>query len=153
MAAAIIIIPIRWCAAAIGSCRSTSTFPAARRPPRPCSTASCNCSVRSAAKARSSDEGDGVSDPPRDGEGDHAKHGGGGFAPRSVPPPPRRFASRSPSPYRGGFLVGSPAPLVQPRDGIADAIKDAIGPAFLSARDEVDEVSIDVRRESVADVI
>ena len=43
-----------WCAAATGSCRSTSTSPAARRPPRPCSTASCSCSGRSAATARSS---------------------------------------------------------------------------------------------------
>ena len=41
-------------------------------------------------------------DPPRDGEGDHAKHGGGGSASRTTPPPPRRAASRSPSPSRGG---------------------------------------------------
>jgi bifunctional non-homologous end joining protein LigD len=37
--------------------------------------------------------------PPRDGEGDHAKHGGGGSLPRSTPPPPR--SARSPSPSRG----------------------------------------------------
>ena len=49
--------------------------------------------------------------------------------------------------------MGSPAPLIQPRDGIADAIKDAIGAAFISAKDEVGEVSIDVRRESIADVV
>src|SRR4051812_918704 len=42
-------------------------------------------------------------DPPRDGEGDHAQHGGGGPATRTGPPPPRRPASRSPSPSRGGF--------------------------------------------------
>jgi NADH-quinone oxidoreductase subunit C len=47
----------------------------------------------------------------------------------------------------------SPAPLVQPRTGIIDAVRDAIGSAFLSAKDEVEEVSIDVRRESVADVL
>jgi NADH-quinone oxidoreductase subunit C len=49
--------------------------------------------------------------------------------------------------------VASPAPLVQPREGIIDAVKDAIGSAFIAARDEVGEVSIDVRRESVAEVI
>jgi NADH-quinone oxidoreductase subunit C len=49
--------------------------------------------------------------------------------------------------------VASPAPLVQPREGIVDAVRDAIGSAFLSAKDEVGEVSIDVRRESIADVV
>jgi NADH-quinone oxidoreductase subunit C len=47
----------------------------------------------------------------------------------------------------------SPAPLVAPREGIIEAVKAAIGGAFLSARDEVGEVSIDVARESVADVL
>jgi len=47
----------------------------------------------------------------------------------------------------------SPAPLVPPREGIVDAVKSAIGGAFLSAKDEVDEVSIDVARESVSDVL
>ena len=49
--------------------------------------------------------------------------------------------------------MSSPAPLIQPREGIIDAVKAAIGDAFLSAKDAVGEVSIDVRRESVADVI
>ena len=49
--------------------------------------------------------------------------------------------------------MGSPAPLVKAREGIVDAVKAAIGPAFLFAKDEVDEISIDVARESVADVI
>ena len=49
--------------------------------------------------------------------------------------------------------MSSPAPLVPAREGIIDAVKAAIGEAFLSARDAVGEVSIDVRRESVADVI
>ena len=49
--------------------------------------------------------------------------------------------------------MSSPAPLVQPREGIIDAVKTAIGDAFLSAKDAVGEVSIDVRRESVAEVI
>jgi NADH-quinone oxidoreductase subunit C len=47
----------------------------------------------------------------------------------------------------------SPAPLVAAREGIIDAVKTAIGSAFLSAKDEVGEVSIDVARESVADVL
>ncbi|NNM77491.1 DNA ligase D [Sphingomonas sp. ID1715] len=44
-------------------------------------------------------------DPPRNGEGDQAKPGGGGprRRPQSAgPPPPRGSASRSPSPSRGG---------------------------------------------------
>ena len=49
--------------------------------------------------------------------------------------------------------MASPAPLVQPREGITGAVEAAIGDAFLSAKDEVGEVSIDVRRESVADVL
>ena len=47
----------------------------------------------------------------------------------------------------------SPAPLIKPREGIIETVKAAIGDAFLSAKDEVGEVSIDVRRESVADVL
>jgi NADH-quinone oxidoreductase B subunit len=54
MAAATITIPIRWCAAATGWCRSTSMYPAARPPPRRCCTAFCCCRRRSAAPARSS---------------------------------------------------------------------------------------------------
>ena len=49
--------------------------------------------------------------------------------------------------------MGSPAPLVRARDGIVDQVKAAIGSAFLSAKDEVDEVSIDVARDSIADVL
>ena len=49
--------------------------------------------------------------------------------------------------------MGSPAPLVPVREGIADQVKAAIGSAFLSAKDEVGELSIDVARESVADVL
>lgn len=40
--------------------------------------------------------------PPRDGEGDRAKRGGGGPESRAEPPSPRRFATRSPSPSGGG---------------------------------------------------
>src|SRR5690348_4095473 len=53
MAAATTTIPTRWFAAATASCRSTSTFPAARRPLKRCSTASCNCRTRSRERTRS----------------------------------------------------------------------------------------------------
>src|SRR5205814_5639635 len=48
--------------------------------------------------------------PPRNGEGDHAakRNGGGGphlHARCARPPPPRRFASRSPAPVRGGIMI------------------------------------------------
>jgi 23S rRNA pseudouridine2605 synthase len=42
----------------------------------------------------------GLRGPPRDAEGDHAKHGGGEAG--TTPPPPRRDAPRSPSPSPGG---------------------------------------------------
>jgi NADH-quinone oxidoreductase subunit C len=42
---------------------------------------------------------------------------------------------------------------VQPREGIIDEVKAAIGDAFLSAKHVANEVSIDVRRESVNNVI
>src|SRR5579875_3577221 len=54
MAAGTIIIPIRWCAAATGWCRSTSTCRAARRPRRRSCTAFSSCSVRSAGRGPSS---------------------------------------------------------------------------------------------------
>ena len=44
-------------------------------------------------------------------------------------------------------------PRIPVREGIVDEVKAAIGDAFLSARDEVEEISIDVRREKVADVL
>ena len=47
----------------------------------------------------------------------------------------------------------SNVPRIPVREGIADDVKAAIGEAFLSFKDEVGEVSIDVRRESVADVL
>jgi bifunctional non-homologous end joining protein LigD len=45
--------------------------------------------------------------PPRNGEGDHAQHGGGGVVPGSAPPPPRAKGARSPSP--GGARGGLPS--------------------------------------------
>ena len=49
--------------------------------------------------------------------------------------------------------MASPAPHVKAREGIVEAVQAAIGSAFLFAKDEVDEISIDVARESIADVI
>ena len=47
----------------------------------------------------------------------------------------------------------SNVPLVPAREGIVDEVKAAIGDAFLSVKDEVGEISIDVKRESVAEVL
>ena len=47
----------------------------------------------------------------------------------------------------------SNVPQIPAREGLVDEVKAAIGDAFLSAKDEVDEVSIDVQRESVAEVL
>ncbi len=44
-------------------------------------------------------------------------------------------------------------PRILPREGLADEVKAAIGTAFLSSKDEVGELSIDVARESIADVL
>jgi len=49
--------------------------------------------------------------------------------------------------------MASPAPLVPVRNGIAEQVQAALGAAFLSLKDEVDELSIDVARESVAEVL
>ena len=49
--------------------------------------------------------------------------------------------------------MASAAPLVPAREGIIDQVKAALGPAFLSAKDEVGEVSIDVARESAAEAL
>lgn len=47
----------------------------------------------------------------------------------------------------------SVAPLIPAREGLIDAVKAALGPIFLSAKDEVGEVSIDVARESAAEAL
>ena len=47
----------------------------------------------------------------------------------------------------------SHVPRIPVREGLIDEVRAAIGDAFLSTKDEVDELSIDVRRESVADVL
>ncbi len=46
----------------------------------------------------------------------------------------------------------SPAPRIAPREGIIDEVKAAIGEAFLGALDAVGEITIYVRRESIAEV-
>jgi bifunctional non-homologous end joining protein LigD len=52
----------------------------------------------------------GLKAPPRNGEGDQTKSGGGGPVPGSAPPPPR--SARSPSPSRGG---SKPPPFRAPQ--------------------------------------
>ena len=47
----------------------------------------------------------------------------------------------------------SNVPQIPVLEGLVDEIKAAIGDAFLVAKDEVGEVSIDVKREGVADVL
>lgn len=49
--------------------------------------------------------------------------------------------------------MNNSAPRIAAREGIIDAVKAAIGAAFIEAKDEVDEVSITVQRESIVDVI
>ncbi len=58
--------------------------------------------LRSVKTDRTLDEIAAGKAPPRHGEGDHAKHGGGGPGTRAGPPPPRAKGARSPSPSRGG---------------------------------------------------
>ena len=45
------------------------------------------------------------------------------------------------------------APRIASREGVIDAVKAAIGDAFIEAKDAVEEVSITVRRESIVDVM
>jgi NADH-quinone oxidoreductase subunit C len=49
--------------------------------------------------------------------------------------------------------MASPAPLVPAREGIIDAVRAAAGNAFISGKEEVGETSIDVVRESIAEVL
>jgi len=44
------------------------------------------------------------------------------------------------------------APLIAPQAGLIDAVKAAIGQAFVEAKDAVDEVSITVNREAIVEV-
>ena len=47
--------------------------------------------------------------------------------------------------------MASPAPRIAPREGLADALKGALGERMLGLKDAVGELSIDVRREDAAD--
>ena len=49
--------------------------------------------------------------------------------------------------------MGFQVPHIAPREGLAEQVREAIGDAFLSAKDEVGELSIDVRRDAVADIL
>jgi NADH-quinone oxidoreductase subunit C len=47
----------------------------------------------------------------------------------------------------------SQVPRIPVREGIIDEVQAALGDMFLLAKDEVDEVSIDIRRERIADAL
>ncbi len=49
--------------------------------------------------------------------------------------------------------MASPAPLITGHDGVIDAVRAAIGAAFVDGAVAVDEASITVARDSVADVL
>ena len=49
--------------------------------------------------------------------------------------------------------MGSQAPRIAPREGLADALKGALGDRMTAVKDAVGELSIDVRREDVADAL
>jgi NADH-quinone oxidoreductase subunit C len=47
--------------------------------------------------------------------------------------------------------MASPAPRIAPQEGLADALKGALGDRMTAVKDAVGELSIDVRREDAAD--
>ena len=47
--------------------------------------------------------------------------------------------------------MASPAPLIAPIEGLPDALREALGERLTAVRDAVGELSIDVRREDIAD--
>ena len=49
--------------------------------------------------------------------------------------------------------MASPAPRIAPQEGLADALKAALGDRMTAAKDAVGELSIDVRREDAADAL
>ncbi|HWH22935.1 MAG TPA: NADH-quinone oxidoreductase subunit C [Allosphingosinicella sp.] len=49
--------------------------------------------------------------------------------------------------------MASPAPRIAPQEGLIDAVKAALGDAFIEAKDAVGEVSVTVRRESIIEVL
>ncbi|API58190.1 NADH-quinone oxidoreductase [Tardibacter chloracetimidivorans] len=49
--------------------------------------------------------------------------------------------------------MSSPAPRMASNEGVIDAVKAAIGDAFVDARDSVDEISVTVVREKLADAM
>jgi len=74
----------------------------------------------------------GLKAPPRNGEGDHAKHGGGAGTDSSTAPPPR--SARSPSPSRGGSkgrrASTRPPPFREPQKAtLVDHVPE--GPAWI----------------------
>ncbi len=49
--------------------------------------------------------------------------------------------------------MGSPAPFIAPQEGLADALREALGDRLTTVKDEVCELSIDVRREDLVEAM
>ena len=49
--------------------------------------------------------------------------------------------------------MGSPAPRIAPQEGLADALREALGERLTAVKDAVGELSIDVRREDLAEAL
>lgn len=49
--------------------------------------------------------------------------------------------------------MASPAPLIAPQEGLADALKEALGERMTAVKDAVGELSIDVRRDDLVEVM
>jgi NADH-quinone oxidoreductase subunit C len=49
--------------------------------------------------------------------------------------------------------MASPAPLIAPQEGLADALREALGDRMTAVKDAVGELSIDVRRDDLVEVM
>jgi NADH-quinone oxidoreductase subunit C len=49
--------------------------------------------------------------------------------------------------------VASPAPLIAPQEGLADALKQALGDRMTEVKDAVGELSVDIRRENLVETM
>lgn len=49
--------------------------------------------------------------------------------------------------------MGSPAPRIAPQEGLTDSLAAALGESLLTVKDAVGELSIDVRREDLVEVL
>jgi NADH-quinone oxidoreductase subunit C len=49
--------------------------------------------------------------------------------------------------------MASPAPRIAPQEGLADALKEALGDRLIAVKDAVGELSLDVRRPDIVDAL